>query len=403
VRFLPALCVLLALLAGCIASNAPAADQPAPDAEAPIPSGHALANVHEPVELVAPTFRLLGAIAAGGPVYGAGEPSAWAGQDGALFVAFPGCDRAFYLVGLPTDTESCGHGLIYRSDDDGAAWQRLNRDGDGRYTSQGPAANGDADVAVDAAGNVYASNLGSGIQFHTLWAQNDTWEYMANVVPEGEGADRQWMAAGREGHVIMTWMRTSPSRDVEVNVTFDGGRTWTHAGNYGDGIGWLGTVQIAPDGEHAYIPYTQPKGGAVDPVLGGGQTCGMHVLRSADGGLTWGDIDTGARWPTAVTGAHWSCVHMAPGLDVTGDGNIAIAWSQDSFVPEDQTPYNLVSMSSHLYVIASRDGGTTWTEPAIHYNAGAVAGFGARIMPWLTGGAGDRLAIVYLYNPVPTD
>ncbi len=398
-------CLLVATsLAGCASSNGTDDVLPGEPAPVVVPD-HVLDGAVEPTDLLAPTFKLLGAIAAGGPAYGAGEPSAWVALDGTLYVAFPGCDRGFYLVPLPTPgAEACGHGLIYRSADEGATWERMNEDGTGRYTADGPTANGDADVAVDAAGNVYASNLGSGIQFHTFWAENQTWEYMANVVPEGEGADRQWMTAGKEGHVIMTWMRTSPSRDVEVNVTFDGGRTWHHGGNYGSGIGWLGTVQLSPDGEHAYIPYTQPIRAGTAPLVSGPSDCAMRVLVSSDGGLNWTDVDTGARWPASQTGGHWSCVQMAPALDVTGDGTVVVAWSRDVFFPEDASPYTAASASTLLEIIASRDNGTTWTDQELYWaDTGLFAGFGSRIMPWVTGGAGDRFAITYLFNPVPTD
>ncbi len=400
-------------LAGCAT---PAPDDEIPEEPAPVVMpDHVLDDTVEPEGLLAPTFNLRGPLAAGGPAYGAGEPSAWVALDGTLYVAFPGCDRGFYLVALPTPgAEGCEHGLVYRSHDDGASWERMNRDDDGRYTDDGPAANGDADVATDAAGNVYVSNLGSGIQFHTFWAENQTWEYMANVVPEGEGADRQWMAAGKEGHVIMTWMRTSPERDVEINVTFDGGRTWTHGGNYGGsnlpgndlGIGWLGTVQIAPDGEHAYIPYTQPTQAGTLPIVSGPSDCAMRVLVSSDGGLNWTDVDTGARWPASQTGGHWSCVQMAPALDVTGDGTVVVAWAQDEFIPESTSPYTATSVSTILYVIGSTDNGTSWTDPRAITTvpfSGAPIPLGTSIMPWVTGGAGDRFAITYLHNPVPTD
>ncbi len=399
-RVLVAFSLLLVSLSGC-AGNAPepVLDEPVVD----IPTGHVLPGLAEPDTLVAPVFDLLGPLAAGGPAYGAGEPSAWVATDGTLYVAFPGCDRGAYLVPDPTPgAESCGHGLIYRSSDDGASWDRMNRDGDGRYTEDGPGANGDADVAVDAAGNVYASNLGSGIQFHTFWAENQTWEYMANVVPEGEGADRQWMAAGKEGHVIMTWMRTSPNRDVAINVTFDGGRTWTHAGNYGgtnipgssQGIGWLSAVQIAPDGEHAYIAYTQPTVPGTVPIASGPFECAMRVLVSSDGGRNWTDIDTGARWTTSQTGGHWSCTQMTPGIDVTGDGTVVIAWSQDRFFPEDGVPVHGAHAATHLRTMASRDGGFTWTDPEWY----SILGMANHIMPWVTGGAGGRVAVTYLMS-----
>jgi hypothetical protein len=48
-------------------------------------------------------------------------------------------------------------------------------------------------------------------------------------------------------------------------------------------------------------------------------------------------------------------------------------------------------------VIASKDQGATWTEPA------QVSEVPTAIMPWVTGGAGDRFAITYYASDVPLD
>ncbi|MGB0652927.1 MAG: hypothetical protein ACPGQL_06975 [Thermoplasmatota archaeon] len=398
------LLLLAAGLAGCLSDDDPApADEPSQEVAAA--ATHVLAGAVEPTGFETPTFNVLGAIASGGPVYGAGEPSIWAHTDGTLYVAFPGCDEGFYLASLPTDEGSCEHGIVYGSTDDGATWERLNRAGDGRYTEEGPSANGDADVTVDSEGTVWVSNLGNGIQFHRYDPPTGEWTYIANVVPPEEGADRQWLAAAGPGHVIHTWMRTSPNRDVAINTTFDGGKTWTGAQYFGDNIGWLGTVQFAPDGRTAYIPYTQPQGDGL-PLTGDGGTCAMHVVKTTDGGVTWNDIDTGARWPTMLAGTHWSCVHMAPALDVTGDGTVVVAWSRDVdfLAANGVADANIVPAAQMIEVITSPDGGANWTEPYLFatFNDPApnVSTQGAAIMPWVTGGAGDRYAITFLHSLV---
>ena len=359
---------------------------------APIaPPSHALDGKIVPADLVAPTFAALGSIAEGGPVYGAGEPSTWVALDGTWYVAFPGCDAGFYLVPVPTQ-DSCDHGLVYRSDDDGQSWLRLNSEGDGRYTPDGPAANGDADVAVDAAGVLYASNLGGGIQVHKSADRGGNWTYVGDVVPDSEGADRQWMAAGAPGHLIMTWMRTFPSRDVAITTTFDGGNNWTENVAFGNGIGWLGTVQISPDGRHAYIPYTQPLSGGPNVVLYQSKEFAMHVIRTNNGGETWEDIDTGARWISNFQGGHWSGTNMAPALDVTGDGTVVVAWSQDVNSPGDAT-----SQGATIQVITSKNNGRNWTD------ARKVSTVPTAIQPWVTGGAGERFAVTYYASQVALD
>lgn len=403
-----ALLAVLALVAGC---TTPAETPPPPPPPAPpAMQTHVLQGTFEPTELAAPTFKLLGALAKAGPVYGGGEPSVWAALDGSLAVAFPGCDAGLYLVTVPGQ-DSCGHGLVYRTADDGATWTRLNREGDGRYSDDGPDANGDAEVATDAAGTLYASNLGGdGIQVHAWSAGN--WTYLGNVVEKGESADRQWMAAGAPGHLIVAWMGSGRDADgqaqgraVILNTTFDGGATWTGALAVGSEIGWLGPVAFAPDATTAYIPFTEARGGLPTSPFAGSQDFTMKVGRTHDGGRTWEVLDTGAAWRSTATGGHWSGVHMAPALDVTGDGTVVLAYSTDENAPGDATNTGAV-----IHVLTSPDGGATWTAAAdvqgtVSGPAGGVPAPapGSSIMPWVAGGAGDRYAIAYFYTPSPVD
>jgi hypothetical protein len=406
VRISAALAFALIALAGCAGPGEP--DSPA---DQPVDAGQALLGAIEPEGLTAPAFGLLGAIARTGPVYGGGEPSVWAAGDGTIWVAFPGCDRGFYLVAVPTQ-ETCDHGLVYASRDDGATWTRSNRAGDGRYEDggEGPAANGDAEVAVDAAGTVYASNLGAGgIQVHKSIDGGATWTYVGNATEPGEAADRQWMAAAGAGHLIVTWMGSETdlagedqSRAVVVNSTFDGGATWTGSVALGSNIGWLGPVAFAPDGMTAYIPFTQVEA-ATQAALYGSQTFSMRVGRTLDGGRNWTVLDTGARWDSVATGGHWSGVHMAPALDVTADGAVVVAYAVDRAAPAVGT---LTAAGTELRVLASLDGGATWTPPQVlpvPSPVGLEQGPGSPVMPWVVGGGGDRFAVTYLLGTTVAD
>ncbi|MGB1698009.1 MAG: hypothetical protein ACPHK8_06385, partial [Thermoplasmatota archaeon] len=379
-RFVAAMFLMLAF-AGCISDDAPENSDESPQTESKL---HVLSGMVEPDDFNAPLFQTSAVIATGGPLYGAGEPSIHAALDGTIYAAFPGCDDGpYYFVSYP-GSETCGHGLVFKSIDNGESWDRLNRNGDGRLTEDGPLANGDADVAVDSAGVVYTSNLGGGIQFHRSLDGGETWEYMANIVPEGEGADRQWLAAAGPGHVVNAWMRTAPARDVAINTTFDGGITWTNNTYFGDGIGWLGTPQFDVTGQKVYIPYTQPTGG-VGVGLGVSETFEMRVIKSLDGGRTWTDVPTGMTWTTTATGVHWSGGHMAPTLDVTGDGTVVVAMSVDDglFITGNIAQTNL---GTRLLVATSSDQGETWTNGELPASPVATSGPnpenpGARVFP----------------------
>jgi hypothetical protein len=389
-RLLPLALVLL-LAAGCLSQPASTGTAPPPAAPTSVVAGAA-----EPSGLVAPTFKLLGAVATGGPAYSAGEPSIRATLDGLLYVAFPGCDTPGSIL-VPVDAPGqprCDHGVVYKSADQGATWSRLNDPSTGRLSGKGPAANGDAEVAVDAAGTVYASNLGGGIHVQSSSDGGRTWGYVGNVVPKNESADRQWMAAAGPGHLVMAWMGSlgDKPRSVLLNTTFDGGATWTGATALGDGIGWIGPVQFAPDGATAYVVYTQPLPGGVDAVALNQRTCAVMVGRSPDGGRAWDAIDTGARITTNLQGGHWSCVNMAPALDVTGDGHVVAAWSEDVESPGDAT-----SLGAVVKAVVGAPGGASWGK-AFQVSDDATA-----IMPWVAAGAGDRFAVTYLASPVPAD
>lgn len=388
--------VLLALtaLAGCFGdATDTATTEPLPDAPATVT--HVLDNATEPGELLAPTFRLVGSLYDGGPrAYGAGEPNVWAALDGTLYVAFAGCDTdegGEIFVG----ESRCAHGVVYRSTDGGASWERLNGASDGRLSPDAAAANGDNDVTTDAAGNVYVSNLGGGIHVQGLRAGADAWDDLGNVVPEEHWADRQWMAAAAPGHLIMTWMGGAQPdhRQVAVNTTFDGGANWTGVHYMGENIGWLGSVQFAPDGQRAFIPYTQPVR-EIDPnlLVAGAQEFHLFVARTLDGGLTWESIDTGLAVTTSTTGGHWSGVLMAPSLDITGDGTIVYGWAEEVLDPSGRS-----TTGSVVKVASSTDGGDTWGAPV------TVSTRAQAIMAWVTAGAGDRVAVTYMSSDVPGD
>jgi hypothetical protein len=398
--------VVLASVAGC--TDDPPADDQVPSPPPPQPT-HVLAGAIEPASFEAPSFGTPVVLGTGGPLYGIGEPGIWAHLDGTLYGAAPGCDDGPYYLGpsLP-GAATCAHGPVWRSTDGGASWRRLNNPDDGYLPGTESAdaeANGDNDVAVDAAGSVYASNLGGGgIQTFRSDDNGSTWTFIGDVVPENpdagapqDWADRQWMAAAAPGHLVIAWMggntgdAAKPDRAVVLNTTFDGGETWTGTSYLGDNIGWLGPVQFAPDGVNAYVPYTQNLGGGLPP-FGAGAEFGMFVGRTMDGGRTWDDLDTGIRWTSTLTGQHWSGVNMAPALDVTGDGTVVVAWSQDIGEAD------VTSLSTVIVASSSADRGETWSAPRP-----LTSTMTAAIMPWVTGGAGDRYAVTYFLSAIGTD
>lgn len=368
---------ILVVASGCV-SGPPAADAEALPLPPPPPT-HVLLDALEPDGLVAPVFAATTLL----PTIRGGEPSVWAHTDGTLYLAFPGCATG----------EKCANGPIYKSTDRGASWDRVVKLENGSLAKGNPPANGDNDVAVDAAGAVYASNLGAGIQIHRSADGGPDWEYLGDLVPRGHWADRQWVAAADAGHVIVTWMGgEGDARKVAVRTTTDGGKEWTKIEYLGATIGWLGPVQFDASGRLAFIPFTESTIDVGANSLFVGEPFKLKVARTQDGGRSWDVVDTGVQVQAARTGAQWSGVIMAPALDVTGDGTIVYAWSE-----ETTDPAHAAGLGAAVKFIASKDGGGTWSKPVL------VSDRKSAIMPWVTGGAGDRFAVTYFDGDTQLD
>lgn len=336
----------------------------------------------------APTFRLLGAIARGGPGYGAGEPSVEVGPSGNILVAFPGCDQGVGTLVL-IGSSGCANGPVYESKDDGASWVRQNGAG-GLLGSPGRAANNDAEVAVDDAGNAYATNLGTGLPMYRRVAGETTWRYVSNPVQSNVWSDRQWMAAEGNGHVIVGWMGgVGSARQAALRATFDGGVTWAPVQFLGNNIGWIGAIDFAPDGT-AYVVFTQGTG--ANNVVGMPRTFMLLVGKSTDGGRSWSVIDTGLRTKNAETAYQWPGVMMAPSLAVADTGRVVLAWSE-----EIRDPANMTKMAGQVNVAWSTDGGASWSAKL------PVSSRASTIMPWIAAGASDRVVVSYFASDVPLD
>jgi hypothetical protein len=395
--FLPLALALALAAVGCVGSNAPAVTKTS-TAGAPARTSVLSGATLPAGDLTAPTFKLVGAIAKGGPAYGDGEPSIASSLNGTLYASFPGCDRDTGPGFILPTKSNCPVAPVYRSADGGATWKRLNAD-DGTLAKDGKPANGDADVTVDAAGTVYVSNLGNGIEAQRSEDGGATWTSIGNVVPpKDRSVDRNWMAAAGPGHVIFNWMGgpENKTRQVGIVTTFDGGRTLTNVTYVGKDIGWEGSVQFAPDGKTAYVPFTQPIPPATSvPVVGLSPQdpgCKLLVAKTTDGGASWGVLDTNITIPQSITSFHFSCMLMAPSLAVTGDGHVVYTWSEE--VPD---PAGATNTAAVVKLAASGDGGATWSKPFVLSKAPSA------IFPWATGGAGDRVAVSYFADNLPGD
>ncbi len=390
-----ALLAFASLFAGCAAPAAPGEDA----AGSP-----GLVGTTKPVgELTAPRFELLGAIARGWTA-ATGEPSIAVGPEGSLYVRFYGCDDSpQYLVALVehdalgNERRNCVHNPVYKSSDDGSSWTLLNEKGTGKLSPEAPTALGDPDIAVDWAGSIYVTDNDAGL-IATQRSDDGgmTWTYFGNIAPAGDDPDKPGVAAAGPGHAIYAWWQYDVNRAnpgaLSIRTTFDGGATFTNVTYLRDNIGWLGKPTFAPDGVKAYVPFTLP-------IQQGSPTerrpYELRMGATSDGGRTWRDIGTGvvvASDPVPRPVSHPSGMAVAPTIAVTGDGHVVYAYTE-----QVAGLGGAVNSGIDAKLIHSRDDGATWSQPILLSNLPSA------IMPWVSGGAGDRVAVTYLANNLPGD
>jgi len=310
-----------------------------------------------------------------------GEPTLLSDAQGRLLLTFPGCDGSH--------SQGCANAPIYRSLD-GQEWTSLNTAEDGKLDKKGPAANGDAMLALGADGALYASNLGQGLPHWRSTDDGATWKSVGNPVPDSQSADRQWGWAGPAGLVVSAWMATSPTRSAAVAVSHDAGKTWGAPFEADATIGWIGPIAASPDGRDIFVPYTKPlnvdPAGVTDPsgflVVGDPQT-ELRLLRSTDGGATWSVQGTGHVILKNPASAQWPGTLMAPILARTGSGTLVYVWSEQRL----DASARAAGTEASVYAMRSRDNGTTWSQPQL-LSAARTA-----IMPWVVAGAGERFAV----------
>lgn len=326
----------------------------------------------------APTFRIANPIATGF----LGEPTLVANANGSLFLTFPGC---------PSDRKECSNGPVYRSDDDGSHWTFLNPLANGSLAAKSPKANGDAMLALDAKGTLYASNLKQDGTGTPMWSSSDngvSWTYRSNPVPKGNLADRQWAWGGPAGIVVEDWMQTSPTRSAAIAVSRDSGAHFSTPFVSPQTIGWIGPATGSADGSKLFAAFTVPSNSQKDPTgdaLLVDPDVELFFLRSLDGGATWSSLSTGHVLVKDPAHLQWPGTLMAPMLGRTGSGRLVYAWSEENMDPATRA----TGTAAVVKTMTSDDDGKTWTDARI------VSASRTAIMPWFVAGAGNSFGLSY--------
>lgn len=334
-----------------------------------------------------------------------GDPLIVASPGGALYLRHAGCETPYggtvtiiehHFLGLEQD--KCVHPPLYRSTDDGATWTLLN-DEHGRLAAEAPSTVYPPDVAVDADGIVYT--IDSGCMFAHVVEGNscdkewlvtqrsdddgNSWTYTGDVLPKGSHlATQAHVAAAGHGHVIYAWKHgygnaQHPS-GLGISASFDAGATQTEPFYLAEGLQLMGKPLFGLTGERAYVPYAIdiPPKASTDP-LGAELLVGI----TDDGGVTWHQVSTGVVVKSPPGSK--KCLGGTPTLAVTSSGRLAYAYSEP-VLDAAGTQY----LGFVLKVITSADNGATWTPPI------EVSSQTHALMPWIMGGAGDRVTLTYV-------
>ena len=294
------------------------------------------------------------------------EPSVWAAGDGSV-----------YTTSIWSLNQ--GSSMVWRSRDDGSTWQL--KPSSFAPGVQNPrfrpcnAANGggDADVITDRTGRIYFADLwvvSSVVGVST--DQGETWSCnpIATSTPE---IDRPWLApsptadgkgpnvdaylayrdAGSVGPMVPYAGVVAKPLEIHLDVTRDGGRTWTKANSYAkNAVGFAGPIFTGRDGT-LYQVYQYESS--------------VYLMRSTDQGRTVRIAKVADRVGTP------SEVWVAG--DVDAAGNVYVAW---------------VEQGDWLtFFTRSTDDGRRWSTP-MRLNPPASQ---STVMPWVAAGKAGDVAV----------
>ena len=306
----------------------------------------------------APTFPQFGAQVVLPSSTGDGEPSIATDGAGVIYVASPGSGDVRAQAGVPVSvnggTITVGfqgaHTHVYRSANGGASFARV---------ADTLGASGDSDVATDADGKVYVSDLSSNVPV-SVSANNAT--SFSFLVPTAAGGslDRQWLLASGHGNV---WSFYRDSSTERVGISHDGGLTYTIGVVVPTDVAWTGNP-VSRDGVNFYFPWTSSSAGD------------LHVAASHDGGVTWTSHTAGA----IVSGPE-----LFPAVAVDAAGIVYVAWA------------DLAGSLGAVHVAHSSDSAVTFSAPVTVSPDGPYTMF-----PWLLADAAGHVAVFWYEGDEPS-
>jgi hypothetical protein len=294
-------------------------------------------------------------------------------------------------------------GEAYASFDGGAHWTNVQLPGltaetGGQGNFKRVDAAGDPAVSFGPDGTVYYANIvfsrvspASGIAVSVSHDGGATWS-QPNMVAFDNGIflnDKDWIAAGPNGKVVVTWTRYNleaheagyRESPIVLAISNDRGKTWTRQGSpvsdQSHPFDQGSFPQFASNGT-LYVAYE-----GATPASGYAQDATV-VARSTDGGQSFTNTEVGRVfddrdcYPTfagsqTLTGEHFR-MNSLPSFSVDPtNGHLAVVWADDRFAGTCGTgASSFTGTTSAKVVLVTSANGTSFSSPQVISGGDAV-------------------------------
>lgn len=356
----PPVLIILAmlLLAGCAA---PAADRSATQERLASAVGAGSAATASPITFSTPVHL--------GDVLLGSEPSVAVATDGTAYVGSPG-------------------DALYRSDDAGLTWKGLGRTYCADLISVGGSAGdlcpikssdpgkdggGDTSLVVGPDGTLYhlglSGNAGS-IPFQVSVDKGNTFRPAIDLA-YNHSTDRQWIMMDGAGVLHASW------RDLDYGTVVE-----RHSAD--KGVTWSPLLNVTEDGHQGPI--------AADP------TTGTLYLPHVKGHEIWTAIshDGGNTWTDRKAAQSNTDTFDFPIAAVDSAGTVYVTYNTDP-TSHYTVLFEGITSVPQVFLVASKDGGLTWTKPVAVSPKGIPAMF-----PWMAAGSAGRVVIAWYEGTLGT-
>ena len=289
------------------------------------------------------------------------EPMLVRHESGALFVAG--------YASQVTGTDWTAPPLLWRSDDDGTSWIRV----DVGSTADGAQGNSDVDLAIGADGTLYFLSMGFNRSTRegthiAVGVSNDvgkTWQWHRLSTTRFD--DRPWISVAPNGTAHVIW---NDGGGVRHSVSLDSGKSWTEQQSI-HSAGGSSHLAIGPQGDIAV---------RISPISASANKYEAEVdliASSRDNGRSWAKYSPPASlsWDPALSDPQTVSRWVEP-----------LAWG------EGHRLWHLWSEGQVVRLGWSDDYGESWQSEDVAHEEGVA------FFPYMVAGATDQLAATWFVN-----